>query len=330
MKRNLLLIFICLLIISGVVLWSYVRPALNVHYTLDTVPTTNVAAPVVVPRSILPELLFLNTGDVMFDRGVRKVMATGVLPLENMKSIKLAVGKKYGKEVDITAVNLEGPITDNPTCQNKPYSFKFASTTGTMLKEHGIDLVALSNNHSFDCFAKGVTDTRKNLSEAGVMFSGGGSRIGDSTVLFQKNGINVAFVSIDETIRTIPIESFYPLIKNLASTTDLVIVNIHWGVEYQKLPSKIQKDIGHRLIDSGAHAVVGHHPHVVEPMELYHGGVIYYSLGNFIFDQVGEEVNKGAIAGILFEKSTTTNRVIIKDAIMLPVQITKSVPQLVE
>lgn len=341
MKSKLYTILACLLLIGLTTAYFFIsrerelrrynaKAAAAKVASVETKTSTSLSSSSSIPPADSDSILLINTGDMMFDRAVRARMAKGIDPFAHMDDIKSEIQDDFGLPIDVTIANLEGPITDAAVCQKKAYSFKFASTTGDMLRENGIDIVSLSNNHSFDCFAQGVVDTRKNLTTARVGFMGGGGDINNSVYIKTIKGKSFAFVGIDETVRPIPIEDFYPFIQNLAAQHDAVIVNIHWGVEYQKQPTSSQKSIGHKLIDSGAIAVIGHHPHVTEPFELYNGGVIYYSLGNFIFDQVGVEENKGGVAAIHFDigkgSGANAKTISISDAKMLPVQIVNSVP----
>src|SRR5262249_2414189 len=107
----------------------------------------------------------------------------------------------------------------------------------------------------------------------------------------------------------------------LARKCGVVIVSMHDGFEYQKHPNAHQMSFARAAIDSGAALVVGHHPHVVQPMEVYGNGIVFYSLGNFIFDQYQrEETHLGAIAEVEF----TGNH--LKGARLLPVRITLDGP----
>ncbi len=98
---------------------------------------------------------------------------------------------------------------------------------------------------------------------------------------------------------------------------------MHWGAEYKKEPALSQKELAHQIIDSGAKIIIGHHPHVTQPTEEYKNGLIFYSLGNFVFDQPwSEETKKGNIAKIIFEGKN------IKSFEEIPVYIESSQPQL--
>jgi poly-gamma-glutamate synthesis protein (capsule biosynthesis protein) len=101
----------------------------------------------------------------------------------------------------------------------------------------------------------------------------------------------------------VPVSKFYDLIKTLKTKNDYVVVVIHWGTEYLLRPDENQVAIGHKLIDSGADVIFGSHPHVVEPVEVYKNRIIFYSLGNFVFDQDFGDTTVGLGAGVEFQKN---------------------------
>lgn len=237
---------------------------------------------------------FLAFGDIMFDRGVRNVVRKGVDPFENIKQNR-SILQKY----KLVMANLEGPIieTDRIYCQQKAYSFQFPTDTAVRIKEAGIHMVSIANNHSFDCFQKGVDSTENFLNKSGVSYIGEANLDRSFTIktIAEKK---VAFVGIDQTIMPVPLSKFYPLIKRLKLENDYVVVFMHWGTEYLLTADSRQTDIGHKLIDNGADIVFGSHPHVVEPVEVYKNRPIFYSLGNFVFDQDFGDTTVGLGAGV--------------------------------
>ncbi len=243
----------------------------------------------------------LSFGDVMFDRGVRSVMDKGIDVLGNLKGEE----GKFLKGYDFGILNLEGPITTSEVGQDKIYNFKFDPIVTDILSQNNFNLVNLANNHIYDYYSKGVEDTFHHLKTAGVEHFGG-MKLEDSYTIKSVGDKKIAFVGIDETTRPIKLDNFYPLLQKLKSENDFVFVNIHWGYEYDKLPSKFQEDIGHSLIDNGADVVIGHHPHVVQSVEVYKNGVIFYSLGNFIFDQLLPDTKIGLGVGTILEKNKKT------------------------
>ncbi|MES3004794.1 MAG: CapA family protein [Patescibacteria group bacterium] len=236
----------------------------------------------------------LNFGDAMFDRGVRDIMEDrGRDPFEY---IKRDIGVVSG--FDIVLLNLEGPIVEMPreNCQQKSYNFQFDDTTPTLLKSIGVNMVTIGNNHAYDCYQAGVDSTKNFLEKAGIEY------IGDKP--FEKsfiektiNAKKVAFVGVDVTMQPITAE-FYKLVQELDTRNDYLVVNIHWGDEYELVENETQTAIAHALVDSGADVVVGHHPHVMQPMRMYKNKPVFFSLGNFVFDQFALNTTDGYGVGM--------------------------------
>jgi poly-gamma-glutamate synthesis protein (capsule biosynthesis protein) len=244
----------------------------------------------------------LNFGDVMFDRGVRNIMEKRGRDL--FEYIKQDKGVIRG--YDVVIANLEGPIVemDRKKCQQKAYNFQFAYDTPARLKDVGITMVNIANNHAFDCFRVGFKSTKAQLTQAGIDYIGDAD-VEKSFVVKNIDGKKIAFVGMDETVQAIPLLGFYPLVKKLAGETDYIVVHIHWGTEYSPVATDVQKNIAHKLIDNGVDVIIGHHPHVIEPVEIYKGKAIFYSLGNFVFDQTDAVTKDGLGVGVSFEDTKT-------------------------
>jgi gamma-polyglutamate biosynthesis protein CapA len=262
----------------------------------------NIANIPLVPVFQKKSVSIINFGDVMFDRGVRNVMSKGRDPFEYIKKDKNVL-EKY----DVVIANLEGPIVemDRKKCQQKAYNFQFASTTTDLLKSVGINMVNIANNHNYDCYKVGFESTKNYLAGSGIEYIGD-TELEKSYLIKEINGKKVAFVGMDETIQPIPLYNFYPLIKQLDSEVDFIIVNIHWGTEYSLEATQKQKNIAHALVDNGVDVIFGHHPHVIEPLEIYKEKAIFYSLGNFVFDQTDPVTLDGLGVGVTFENETAT------------------------
>ncbi len=242
----------------------------------------------------------LAVGDVMLGRGVSEALDEGVDLFERFR----AVEGNFLKGFDIFIANLEGPITDAEDCQDKDITFAFDPSVAKVLKENALTHVNLANNHTLDCGPEGLTDTKRYLDESGIKYVGGGT-LAESTRTEVVAGKRIATLGIDRTTAPLTSDIVYSHIRSLDQTNDYVVVEIHWGIEYDSTESTSQKEFAHGLIDSGADAVIGHHPHVAQPIEFYHGKPIFYSLGNFIFDQIGKEVNTGIAAGVVFKEKGT-------------------------
>lgn len=232
----------------------------------------------------------LFVGDIMLDRGVAQ-------HAEKYGKEKLFAGvKELFESVDAIVANLEGTITNNSSISAKDNSilrFTFKpSFAVNLLKDLKVTAVSQANNHSFDFGSDGFAQTKKNLDEAGIIsFGSAKNDVNISNSIYLPDAKKVCLVGYHDlyTYNEKPaLEEVNRLKKEtLAGNNDcyLIILFAHWGNEYEQKPSERQKDLAHRFIDAGADIVVGAHPHVVQPFESYNGKAIFYSLGNFMFDQ---------------------------------------------
>lgn len=263
------------------------------------------------------EIIIFGLGDMMFDRGVESwLIKQNKNPFEKINFN----GENSPLKADLVVGNLEGPITDNLNCQKKLYSFRFATNTPEILKNAGITHVTLANNHSYDYFLEGLEDTRKFLREKNVGFLGG-YEINDSFSTTTVKGKKIALVGIDFTIMPIKLDEIYFLVRNLKPDNDYVVVFVHWGNEYEKIPNNEQMEIAHKLVDLGTDAIIGGHPHIIQTAEIYNNKPIIYSLGNFIFDQTDEGGTKGEMAKMII--STKDNSIKYE---LIPYTIIKGMP----
>jgi gamma-polyglutamate biosynthesis protein CapA len=239
----------------------------------------------------------LSFGDMMFGRDIAKSIGNGLDPFDKIKGPE----GNFLRGVDFISANLEGPITETIECSGKTYAFKFNPDVAVLLAKHGVNIVNLANNHTGDCGQKAFEDTERLLSKRNISFFGG-HPFKKSYIEKEVNGKKIVFLGIDLTDHSNNLEQYYDLIRKKKESGSYVIANVHWGYEYHSNPSQNQKDIAHFLIDVGTDIVIGHHPHVVQPVEIYKDKAIFYSLGNFIFDQIGTKENEGVGLGAVMEK----------------------------
>lgn len=279
------------------------------------------------------EVTILFTGDILLSRGVEaKLIEYGYeYPYANVKQLL--------KEADITFGNLECPITDEdiPAFKDENLLFKGDYQNAGALKNAGYDILNLANNHVMDYGMQGLEDTVKVLDSQGMHSLGTGSRV-QKPVIIETRGIRIGFLgycgvpsSMDQNAGTdygvwnINEKSIKEGIKRIRSMCDLLVVSMHWGNEYDFYPNKIQKKYAHLAVDCGADLVVGHHPHVLQGMEIYNGKYILYSLGNFVFDrQIQNGTDEAAVLAVTIDSTG------IKYVKILPVTIKDCRPSLVE
>jgi len=200
---------------------------------------------------------------------------------------------------DIGMVNLESPVTLRGTRMEKPFTFRMHPRFLPALNDAGIDIVNLANNHIYDFDSTGLFDTIFYLDSVGMQYVGAGRNFDDAhrPVLAEIKGKRIAFFgyykggeapAAGETEPGVAsrelelIQDDIRMARNRDSV-DYVIVNLHWGNEKETIPKVEHVEFARQLIDMGVDVIVGHHPHVLQGVEYYQGGIIAYSLGNFIF-----------------------------------------------
>ncbi len=183
-------------------------------------------------------------------------------------------------QADLTMVNLENAITERGCKVPKQFNFRMPPKYLQVLSNGGIDIVNLANNHVWDYGPVGASDTITYLDEAGIKHVGGGETAEQERVpvIIEVKGKRIGFLGYYDWSYYVEYD-----VRALKEKVDLVVVNFHWGIERYNYPEYYQIDLAHRAIDAGANVVVGHHPHVLQGVESYNGGIIAYSLGNFVF-----------------------------------------------
>ncbi|NHW36765.1 CapA family protein [Paenibacillus aceris] len=246
------------------------------------------------PASSGGQVSLTFVGDVLFASKVEDILKQKGYdyPYTNVKD--------YLSKPDFTIANLETPITTRGTVQKKDYVYRSSPLSLPPLKDAGIDLVNLANNHVMDYGPEGLQDTMNALDQEGIKRIGAGKDLDEAyqPVILEKDGVKIAFLGFSRVVPEaswkagpghlgvaetynykLPVEA----IQKAKESANLVVVVAHWGAERSDHPDKNQTDLAHRYIDAGADLVVGGHPHVLQGFEQYKGKWIAYSLGNFIF-----------------------------------------------
>jgi poly-gamma-glutamate synthesis protein (capsule biosynthesis protein) len=242
-----------------------------------------------------PEVTLLLTGDVMLGRSVmQKYLELGDFTYPFIK-----VADRL-KKADLVFVNLENPIVEN--CRPHIGGFKFCSPPDSVegLLFAGIDVVTLANNHSENFGQDGLNETVEILSGGGISSTGLGQ-----LVTLKRKGLIFGFLGFNkaEVLQPKLETSEMELIKNSDGKVDVLVVAMHWGVEYRENALPGIKTLAQELIKTGADVVVGHHPHWIQDYEFIDGKPVYYSLGNFVFDQMwSEETKKGLVVELKYKE----------------------------
>lgn len=240
-------------------------------------------------------------GDMMFDRHVRTLLKS-----QPISSLMAPVRSQLAS--DFLIGNLEGPITPNRSiATNTKLLFTFDPSVATQLREAGFSAVSLANNHTLNFGQRGLDQTRQALRQEGISFVGDPRNRSGYGVVRTIKGVRVAFLGYHGFAQGL--ENILSDIRTAQSRADVVIVLPHGGTEYQSTFSRRQQQDYRKLIDAGADLVVGAHPHVVQPLEVYKGKLIAYSLGNFIFDQYFSPETQRGLALMIRGEGSRVRRV---------------------
>ena len=269
-------------------------------------------------------------GDVILGRGV----ADAARRKNDLSSPMRDIADLFSR-ADIAFVNLESPFWDKKPYGTSELIFRAEPPAIAALKLAGIDVVSTANNHARDCYDQGVGFTLAWLKENGIAVAGSGENAdaAHSGAVLERNGRRFGFLGytfdqsngnhfdIDPRIAMLDAVQMRQDVAMMKRRADVVIVSMHAGAEYWTRPHPIQTAFAHAAIEAGAKVVVGHHPHVVQPVERYRDGVIFYSLGNLVFDQRRKEAQQGLVAEVVFFGSEPMRYKLI------PVDIVDTVPR---
>jgi len=307
MKQSqwLLSIIVAAFATSIFIMTIFIAPQSNDHgYDSIASMTLNDSSEEQIGSSDSFELIFV--GDMMFDRYIRQTQ-------EPSKYMNILSDELLNWLQSSSAVigNLEGPITDEASLttydQSNPnhYRFTFDPAITSFLNQANIQAVSIGNNHSTNFGKSGITETIYYLDQAGIE-NFGNPYINTNVGTLNMNGLRVGFVAYNYA-DSIPILVVLENITHAKTSHDLVIVMPHWGSEYETNPNETQKSLAANFVLAGADLVIGSHPHVVQNTSKINDIPIYYSLGNFIFDQYFDNsVRCGLAVKLRFDNTGTS------------------------
>ncbi len=279
-------------------LFVYESPKIVLSGTEANENGENVFSDFKEPETELPlppqEVSLIAVGDVMLSRQV-----AAIIKKNNDLNYPFLKTKDYLQTGDIVFGNLEGPITAGRVIKSLEMIFRVDPGMEKILAATGFNILSLANNHILNFGERGLKDTFSYLTEAKINYAGAGADEANAheAALIEKDGIKFAFLAYNydsySTVRanragtaSMDISKMQADVRAAKEKADFVVVSMHAGVEYAARPSKSQTDFAHAAIDAGAELVIGHHPHVVQTLEKYKDKYIFYSLGNFVFDQM--------------------------------------------
>jgi poly-gamma-glutamate capsule biosynthesis protein CapA/YwtB (metallophosphatase superfamily) len=282
----------------------------------------------------IPVTRILLGGDVMLSRYVEALARQRDDPASPLRDVA-----DLFSSADIAFVNLEAPFSDRGRKVEAGMVFKAEPEMIEALRVAGIDIVSTANNHARDCGGYGVEFTLNWLQKNGIETVGTGqtAALAHEGAILERNQVGFGFLAYtydqsngnhadqDDRVAMMDLEEMVEDVKKLQERCDVVIVSMHAGTEYLQKPNAQQREFAHAAIDAGATIVVGHHPHVTQPVEDYGKGVVFYSLGNLAFDQFQrKETQRGWIADVRF----ISNRLVGYG--IIPVDIVRTVPKIAQ
>lgn len=262
-----------------------------------------------------PPLALIAVGDIMLGANARRCWGVSgpdyqfasVLPLLRCAPIVLG--------------NLEAPFARHTPGRWRTYTYRMNPHHAPALARAGFGVVNLANNHLLDCGRDGVRETLDALARAGIGRIGAGLDSADAhaPVILQAGPYRVGLLGYYWNRRTAATadqpgsamdtpEALERDLRDLRRRADRIVVTIHWGVPYEREPAAEVRAKARLIIDCGADAVIGHHPHIVQPFELYRGRPIFYSVGNFAFGS-GNSRAESLLVGLSFAEDRTLVRI---------------------
>jgi poly-gamma-glutamate synthesis protein (capsule biosynthesis protein) len=287
---------------------EFFKRANSFDFTGETENTTGYISAIFGDRITSGNPTILFVGDLMFDRNIRQAAQ------KNGNEFIFEKIASFLAENDLVVANLEGPITENKSISlgsapgsNNNFIFTFDPSLAETLFKKNIKIVNLGNNHILNFEQKGLAATKKYLTDENIEYFGEPG--GQKSLLKEIEGVKTALVSFNQFVDNIDSEKTAVVeeIKKAKARSDITVLLAHWGTEYAPAPNETIKNLAHQFIDAGADLVVGAHPHIIQPVEDYKGKKIYYSLGNFVFDQYfSQGVRRGL--GVLIKINQKTKK----------------------
>lgn len=252
-------------------------------------------------------------GDVMLADGPGRFIRAGGDPFKPFSRLLDAA--------DLRVANLECVIAKSGKARDKPWTFRARPEVIDVLKRH-VDVVSVANNHSGDYGREAFAEMLERLGAAGISYFGGGLNLRQAhrPLIVERKGIRIALLGYDDFFpRSFEAGPAYAGvawaedeqvaydIRQARQQADIVIPFMHWGQEHETRSNDRQRRLARLMIDAGADAVVGTHPHVVQDTDTYRGKPIFYSLGNFVFDGFSSPLNN---TGWLLELDLTRQGVV--------------------
>jgi poly-gamma-glutamate capsule biosynthesis protein CapA/YwtB (metallophosphatase superfamily) len=332
MKKSFALLLLCLLsfTLAGCNYFNSAKSPIEpvpvaraeeMEYEKETVKESVVIETIAIGKPIITSAKLVAIGDILLHQSVYKDAATpeGAYNFSPM----FEKVRPFIENADLAVANQETMIGGVELGLSSYPIFNSPFEIADALKETGIDIVTIANNHSMDKGETGIQNAIDHWNHIGMPYTGAFKSKEDREVIrtVTKNGINFSFLSYTYGTNGLPVPEDKPYLVNLIDldlikqdvekarmVSDVVVVSMHWGNEYESLPNQGQIDLANKLSGMGVDIIIGHHPHVLQPMDWIERGdgsktFVMYSLGNFLSAQEGLERLTGGIGGVAITKT---------------------------
>ena len=256
-------------------------------------------------KIITKDITVFLAGDVMLSRGVESTILK-----KNDFNYPFLLYKDIISKADIAFANLESPIFEGAVVPTGSFVFRADPRSVDSMEWAGFDILGLANNHILNKGEQGLLNTFEELDDAEIGYCGAAKNSSEIQNFYIKevNGLKIGFLCYaygpDYYAATknkagmvlTDIEQLKSDLAKIKEQVDFSIVSMHAGIEYRHNKSDDQERFAYAAIDNGAELVIGHHPHVVQEAEIYKNKYIFYSLGNFVFDQMWSDETKQGVA----------------------------------
>ncbi|MCB2210447.1 CapA family protein [bacterium] len=284
-------------------------------------------------------ITLMAVGDIMLGRTIGEMIVTEGIEAPFLFTAETLI------TADITLGNLECPIANSGTPEEKTYAFRAPLAAADSLAYAGFDVVSLANNHTLDYGPDALAQTLDTLEAQGVQPLGAGMNAEEAyqPIFIEADGLRIAILAFAD-VSTIDYDyqaweagpnkpgiawahhdRIEAGVRAAKAEADLVLVMFHNGYEIVQKVSALQQEVAHLAIDAGADLVIGSHPHVLQRIEAYKDGMIFYSMGNFVFDNFLFPPNYTAILNVTLDKDGVVSYEMMDVVVQL-----NGVPQLME
>lgn len=283
--------------VAGLIFLILISPESKTSTNINPTPTPEPT------KESQKEMTFMFAGDAMFGRAVYAQFH------DDLKEAFENLGQGFFNNNDIAILNLEGPILEEeftPDTDPNNLMMEFPLQTTQSLQWLGVNAVSLANNHTDNQGKAMLENTRQVLNDVKITTIGDPQNKTDLVKTFQKENQKISIIAVNILANT---PDLTETIKEQKNNNADVIIFPHWGNEYQTTHSLQQETLAHAWIEAGADLIVGSHPHVIQDAEIYQEKPIFYSLGNFLFDQT---FSTNTQRGLVLEGKITNDKLTIK------------------